>query len=626
MDAALFIDNDDLDSAFQLKEFAALFQPVVSLGRLRAVQASTSLQWHHPALGVLDQPMFMELITDLGRRRELTLHTLRAAVRACAQWRREGLDWSVSARITPSEFLDGDLVTSISQILSESNLNPADLTIDLRETELVGLVSQLLPTFTELRTLGCGLSLHTGASLSSFQDIRVLPLTELIITGGATLQFIQRTRQAQYGLFAERLAEADASGIRAVAAGVEDEATLWAIQRAGFAAATGNYICRPLPQKGLIRWNAVWQQAAEAIAASKRAQQASESPVAQARAPEPEIAPPPQFLHTRPIETPAVVEAPASFADEDIPSVHSPEIETAPAFLHRTPTSSLPTEIDEEFTDEAPAVVERQAPSRENTFEALREALSADEPQETVPAEDMEIGATDESDFHDLGFPEGDAPVAEDLQPESEALAAASVAAEDEDSLEEDDVTLSFEEELLADEASDNAPEPLAAQESEPASRIDLSQWISTRSQTTDLAHNPLDDYFDGPLGETLEAGQSAASAEPEPAHIELPPVTAAPEHAALPEDIDDEPPVQWERLIQPPQTAVPEPAPVVAAAPKPALTETAAQPPATDESGEPVLIARKLKGLDKPITMTVQNPGREGLGLKGLFKKRSGR
>ncbi len=644
MDAALFLTNDELDSAFQTKEFAPLFQPTVSLERLRGISAETSLQWHHPALGVIEDTIFVPFIEAQGRRRELTLFLLRAAIRACADWHREGLDWSASVRIAPSEFLEGDLVASIGLMAHEFHLNPANLTIEIREGEIAGLVSQLLPVLTELRTLGCGLALRTGAALTVPQEIRNLPLTNLTITGGATLQFIQRTRQAQYGLFAQRLAEAQARNMCVTAAGVEDEATLWAIQRAGFTAAKGTYICRPLPPKGLARWNMIWQQAAETIAASKRAQNivAASEPAVERAAPEP-LSPAPQELYAAPSTQASA--RPELAADEPITvfaaSTESYPEAPPPAFLHR---QTSPVEVEFEAVDIDPAgeeddlsasadiievaspepIVEpAYEPSAEPNLETQLEALveASDEGIEAEP-DFVEVVDPSAPEVTDTFSPEemsegsGGEPAALDPEPNAEAV----------------------------EDSETSEPE---ASVPEPTSRIDLSHWISTRSQSVELPHNPLDDYFEGiepsapaptaPPADTYAAyeemvpySEDVAASAPEapaaeapivvdvaieanepPLVVEAPVVEVATEAGTEPEEVvDEELPIRVrpERLLEP----------------KPATTIRS--PASEDPNAPPPLIARTIRGVDRPITMQVQNPGREGISLKNLFKKRSGK
>jgi EAL domain-containing protein (putative c-di-GMP-specific phosphodiesterase class I) len=264
------ITHEDLDSAFKNKQFFLVFQPKVSISRLLATGAEAFIRWQHPSHGLLMPGLFLGFIEQEGRLRELTLFVLREALRQCLAWHREGLHWTVAVNVGASDLVDGSLATSVNLLLEEFDL-PADaLTLDVPEAELAKNAAQVLPTLLDLRARGCGVALDSGANPFLLEDIKGLPLTELKIAGSAIIQFVQSTQHAGHGRIAARLKLAKEYRIPASAVGVEDEATLWALQRAGFDNAQGLYICRPLRGQELKRWDAIWRDAAHNLAASKK--------------------------------------------------------------------------------------------------------------------------------------------------------------------------------------------------------------------------------------------------------------------------------------------------------------------------------------------------------------------
>lgn len=269
-EAAPSFTHEELDSAFKNKQFFLLFQPKVSISRLLATGAEAYVRWQHPKHGLLLPGLFLPFIEQEGRLRELTLFVLREALRQCLAWHREGLRWTVAVNVGAGDLIDGTLATSVGLMLEELDLSADVLTLDVPEGEIARNRSRTLPTLLDLRARGCGVALDSGANPFLLEDIKGLPLTELKIAGAAIIQFVQSTQHAGHGRVAARLRLAKENHLQASAVGVEDEATLWALQRAGFDNAQGLYICRPMPGAELKRWDAIWRDAAHKLASSKK--------------------------------------------------------------------------------------------------------------------------------------------------------------------------------------------------------------------------------------------------------------------------------------------------------------------------------------------------------------------
>lgn len=372
------ITHEDLDSAFKNKQLSLVFQPKVSITRLLATGAEAYIRWQHPSHGLLLPGLFLPFIEQEGRSHELTLFVLRESLRQCVAWHREGLRWTVAVNVGASDLIDGTLATSVSLLLEEFDL-PADaLTFDLPEGEIARNPSGVLPTLLDLRARGCGLSLDSGANPFLLEDIKGLPLTELKIAGSAIIQFVESTQHAGHGRIAARLKLAKQYGIPASAVGVENEATLWALQRAGFDNAQGLYICRPLLGNQLKHWDTVWRSAAHSLAASKtRPLIEGEAPPAEAMKTAPNGAPrtDSKGAKSSPVHRPnaqptgaepaSPTEAPAERAAE--PSVESQELGKKPPLeapirhVPRAVRGSAVTASDPP-PPEAPALVARKVP------------------------------------------------------------------------------------------------------------------------------------------------------------------------------------------------------------------------------------------------------------------------
>ena len=179
MSAADSITHLDLDSAIKSNQLVATFEPYVSLRKLQARGVELHLAWQHPQYGRLAPGLFMPFIAAEGRSRQVTGFMLREAARSAADWRRAGLDWSVSLNIPIEDLADGTLPSTIGVLLDEFDLPAETFIIDVSEADLLARSAQALPAITGIRALGCGVALDSAPGQAMIQDLRGLPFTEI---------------------------------------------------------------------------------------------------------------------------------------------------------------------------------------------------------------------------------------------------------------------------------------------------------------------------------------------------------------------------------------------------------------------------------------------------------------
>ena len=428
--AAEAITHLDLDSAIKSNQLVASFEPFVSLRKLQARGVELHLTWHHPQYGRLSPGLFMPFITSEGRSRQVTGFMLREGARAAADWRRAGLDWTVSLNLPLEDLVDGTLPSTLGVLLDEFDLPPEVFIIDVSESDLLARSAQALPAITGLRALGCGVALDSAPGQAMIQDLRGLPFTEIKVSGRAIVQFVDRTHHAGTGRVAARVYNARSNGMPVTAVGVESEAMLWSVQRLDFDAAQGPYICAPTDPVSLIRWEKIWQEAADNIRARKVS---TRRPLAEAETPKPAPASQPAAAPVYvapPPEPPLPDFAGAPDAEED-----QDWLETAEAEIQsETEAADTPLEnilIEEErialdvfvetteFADgsaseELPPLASDDEPFFENSAESDVPPLVDDEPVLDTPTSD-EV-APEEVEFETIALDETtvEAPVSDE--------------------------------------------------------------------------------------------------------------------------------------------------------------------------------------------------------------------
>jgi diguanylate cyclase (GGDEF)-like protein len=125
----------DLEDALGKDEFSLVYQPEVSLRTGRVVGLEALARWTHPTRGPIGPSVFIPiaersaLITQIGQ------WVVRTAISAQADWRSEGrASPPVAVNVSMTEVTSGKLVDSIGQLLSEFQMPPECLTVELTES------------------------------------------------------------------------------------------------------------------------------------------------------------------------------------------------------------------------------------------------------------------------------------------------------------------------------------------------------------------------------------------------------------------------------------------------------------------------------------------------------------
>jgi PAS domain S-box-containing protein len=141
---------------------------------------------------------------------------------------------------------DPDITRLIERLTVESGADPSRLTVEITETAVVGDL-QAARIFTDrLERLGCTFALDDfGAGYGSFTYLKHLPAQFLKID----MQFIRGlvNSRADQTIVRSMVGLAKAFGVKTIAEGVEDQATLDLVTSYGVDFAQGYFLGRPAP-------------------------------------------------------------------------------------------------------------------------------------------------------------------------------------------------------------------------------------------------------------------------------------------------------------------------------------------------------------------------------------------
>jgi diguanylate cyclase (GGDEF)-like protein len=228
------------------------YQPQVDLrtGELSAVEAL--LRWPHPRLGLVPPLDFLPLAEEAGLMRPLTAWVLDTALEQCATWRSDGRSHAMSVNISSTNLLDEGFVDVVRAALRRHSLPASALILEITETTIIADFEACKRVISELRDLGVAVSIDDfGAGFTSLAFLGSLAVSELKLDRSFITDLAATERGQDHKLVRATIDLGHALGLRVVAEGIEDSATLGLLSRAGCDLAQGYFISKPMPAKDL---------------------------------------------------------------------------------------------------------------------------------------------------------------------------------------------------------------------------------------------------------------------------------------------------------------------------------------------------------------------------------------
>lgn len=240
---------ESFDAAIREKQFLVYFQPKFDIRPEKPVLASAEalVRWVHPELGFIQPDKFIPLFEKNGLIPRLDEYVWRETAAHIRDWKnRLGVSVPVSVNVSRVDMFDTDLAGTLTELLRENGLAPADLLLEITESAYTRDSSQIIERVNQLRGLGFHIEMDDfGTGYSSLSMISELPIDALKLD----MIFI---RTAFAGNRSTRLIEiiidiADFLGVPVIAEGVETEEQMTALREMGCDLVQGYYFSRPVP-------------------------------------------------------------------------------------------------------------------------------------------------------------------------------------------------------------------------------------------------------------------------------------------------------------------------------------------------------------------------------------------
>ncbi|HEX9595722.1 MAG TPA: EAL domain-containing protein, partial [Anaerolineales bacterium] len=235
-----------LRRALERDELRVDYQPIVSLQSGRITRCEALLRWEHRERGLLMPREFIPVAEETGLIMPMSAWLLRKVCAQTKAWRAAGLTpIRMAVNISPRQLKQQNLCEVVTQVLSETGVEPETLELELTESALMESSDATIQPLIELYSRGVRISLDDfGTGYSSLMYLQRFPINTLKIDGSFVRDIT--TDPGDAAIASGLIALAHSLNLNVTAEGVETAGQLDFLRRKGCDEVQGNLISMPI--------------------------------------------------------------------------------------------------------------------------------------------------------------------------------------------------------------------------------------------------------------------------------------------------------------------------------------------------------------------------------------------
>ena len=175
--------SDALRSSLHNSELFLVYQPQIQISDRMLVGAEALLRWRNPDFGFIPPDEFIPIAEENGTILEIGAWVIYEACRQLAEWRRAGfIVPRMAINLSVQQIEHGGLINLIQSALSQFNLMPSDLELEITESMAMADSPWVSGTIEHLMRSKLLLSIDDfGTGHSSLARLKMLPVHRLKI-------------------------------------------------------------------------------------------------------------------------------------------------------------------------------------------------------------------------------------------------------------------------------------------------------------------------------------------------------------------------------------------------------------------------------------------------------------
>ncbi len=237
----------DLRQALERKEFIVYYQPQIHLKTGAIIGAEALIRWPHPEQGFISPGKFVPIAEKTGLIQGIGEWVLWEVGQQVKTWHEQDLaPLQVAVNLSALQFQDAQLAHKLQTLLTELELSPAWLELELTESVLVDDVPTSLEQLQRIKNLGIQVSMDDfGTGYSSLGYLQQFPFDVLKIDQCFIRNIDSNPKNAAIAKAIIQMAHQ--LNLQVIAEGVETEAELNFIQKHGCDDFQGYFVSPPVP-------------------------------------------------------------------------------------------------------------------------------------------------------------------------------------------------------------------------------------------------------------------------------------------------------------------------------------------------------------------------------------------
>jgi EAL domain-containing protein (putative c-di-GMP-specific phosphodiesterase class I) len=243
---------NDLKAALNNKELSLHYQPIVNLQKNGQVAGFEALmRWNHPTKGPISPGIFIPIAEESGLIVKASQWALRESCRALKRIEgTTGYDTGLymSVNFSSTDFASEDFVGSVYNTISESDVKPSQVHIEITERLLMLQPDNAKDTLNMCRKAGMSIAIDDfGTGYSSLSYLHYFPIDTLKIDQSFVRDM--HKNEPSKALVKSIIDLGKNLKMKIVAEGVETKEEATELKKLGCDLAQGYYFAKPMPEK-----------------------------------------------------------------------------------------------------------------------------------------------------------------------------------------------------------------------------------------------------------------------------------------------------------------------------------------------------------------------------------------
>jgi EAL domain-containing protein (putative c-di-GMP-specific phosphodiesterase class I) len=244
---------NELKVAIEQNQLVLYYQPKLNLAKQKITHVEALVRWDHPARGIIPPDTFIPIAEKTMQMDALTRWVITEAMAQYHRWQLLGIDMCIAVNISAENLKDEQFCHWVINALAEHNVPVTAMTLEITEDAVVSDPELAIKQLTLLRQNGLTLSIDDyGTGYSSLAQLKQLPVDELKIDKSFVQKLLEN--EADQIIVQSTLQLAHNLGLKVVAEGIEDKATLEWLTNLNCEMGQGFYLSRPLPEQQFNDW------------------------------------------------------------------------------------------------------------------------------------------------------------------------------------------------------------------------------------------------------------------------------------------------------------------------------------------------------------------------------------